>query len=368
MLDSRERFQLVVLDQLGEGVIVADADGKIVTVNRAAEEIHGRVKLDVPPDEYSETYELLTLDDEPYPSTQLPLAKAVNEGVTVIDAPWKIRRPDKSVVIAVGTARPIIDEDGEQIGAVLTMRDETLRYHAEQQLKEALRVKETLLYEVNHRVRNSLQVVSSIVSMHRHSVQDPDALEALENAGRRIDVITATHRSLYELGTHDWVDCTYLLPDLCKQIVETYQQQTQVSINVDARGTVILGVSHAVSLCLAVTELVTNACKYAFPERTTGEIHLLLDATGDDVHVRISDDGVGMDEAAADVAPQGIGTMIVSGLAHGIGADIARETSGSGTSFSIRFPRQAESLDQVQKAFVRDVDQIEDHWQLNRLA
>ena len=80
------------------------------------------------------------MDDEPYPSHELPLARAVG-GETVIDESWKIRRPDNSVVVATGTARPVLDDDGEQIGAVLTMRDDTLRHEAEKQLQEALALK-----------------------------------------------------------------------------------------------------------------------------------------------------------------------------------------------------------------------------------
>ena len=141
MENNREKIQLAVLDQLGEGIILADRDGKIVTVNRAAEVIHGRSKLDVEPDDYSDSYQLLTLDEEPYPPEKLPLTLAVKEARTVTDAPWKIRRPDGSIVIAVGTARPVFGSDGTQVASVLTMRDETARYHAEHKLKEALEVK-----------------------------------------------------------------------------------------------------------------------------------------------------------------------------------------------------------------------------------
>lgn len=130
MATTRDTFQNVVLDQLGEGVIVADAEGRIVSVNRSAEEIHGRIRLDVEPDEYTRSYALLTMDGEPFPPEQLPLSRAVQHGETITDAPWKIRRPDGSVVIAVGSARPVIDEDGRQIGTVLTMRAETLRFDA----------------------------------------------------------------------------------------------------------------------------------------------------------------------------------------------------------------------------------------------
>ncbi|WP_018147036.1 sensor histidine kinase [Henriciella marina] len=367
MSDYRERIELAVLDQLGEGVILADRDGKIVTVNRAAEVIHGRSQLDVEPDDYSDSYELLTLDDDPYPAEKLPLTQAVVHGRTVTDVPWKIKRPDGSVVIAVGTARPILDASGKQIAAVLTMRDETLRYHAEQSLKEALEVKETLLYEVNHRVRNSLQVVSSIVSMHMRTVKDADAREALEAARRRIDVITATHRSLYELGTHDWVDCSHLLPDLCKQVADTFSRDNAITLKCKKTGVIVLAVSQAVSLCLAVTELMINACKYAFDGRDGGRIELVLEASDDQIIVSVSDNGVGIKDPE-DGAKTGIGSMIVSSLAHSLDATIERKTGPDGTTFTISFAPKLDNRRPATGLPTSSVYSTLDHWESNRLA
>nr|WP_281177089.1 HigA family addiction module antitoxin [Belnapia moabensis] len=124
-----------VLGQLAEGVIVADAAGRITFVNDAAAQIHGVARLDVLPDAYSKTYHLLTEDGRTYPSAELPLARAVLRGETVTDARWRIRRPDGSEVLAVGSARPLLAVDRTQVGAVLTLRDETARDAAEQALR-----------------------------------------------------------------------------------------------------------------------------------------------------------------------------------------------------------------------------------------
>lgn len=340
MLSSIERFKAHVLDQLGEGVIVTDANGKILTVNRAAEEIHGRVRLDVPPDDYSDTYKLLTMQDEPFPTNELPLSRAVLKGETVTDAAWKIKRPDGSVVVAVGTARPVLDEDGKQVGAVLTMRDDTQRHHAEEGLKEALYLKEMLLFEVNHRVRNSLQIVSSIVSLPLQKLQDKEACEALRQTRDRVDVISATHRSLYELGTHDRVDCVKLLPGICSQIVETYKAGRGIKLTCDARGEIVLSISKAVSLCLAVTELLTNACKYAFDGRKNGRITLLIDGEGEEVMVSVMDDGIGIKQGAVDPSGTGIGTLLVDALTSVLGAQVDCETGSGGTRHTISFAQE----------------------------
>jgi PAS domain S-box-containing protein len=125
-----------VLRQIKEGVIVTDVIGTITFVNEAAATIHGVAQLNIQPNAYSETYHLFQEDGRPYPSYELPLARAVR-GETVVDARWRIRRPDGVDVLAVGTAQPLLNADGRRIGAILTLRDETARDKAERALKKS---------------------------------------------------------------------------------------------------------------------------------------------------------------------------------------------------------------------------------------
>lgn len=131
-----ERQQAAILGQLVEGVIVADAAGKLTFVNDAAARLHGVARLDVEPDQYSATYHLFTETGEPYPPNELPLARAVC-GETIEEARWRVHRPDGAEVLAVGSARPVFDKSGVQTGAVLTVRDETARDMAERVVRES---------------------------------------------------------------------------------------------------------------------------------------------------------------------------------------------------------------------------------------
>lgn len=139
--EARERADFTtatsaaILAQLAEGVIVTDAAGRITLVNKAAAEIHGVARLDVEPDAYSDTYHLYTEDGRPYPPRDLPLARAV-AGEMVRDARWRVRRPDGTEVLATGSALPLVSQDGAQIGAVLTVRDDTARDAAESALRD----------------------------------------------------------------------------------------------------------------------------------------------------------------------------------------------------------------------------------------
>jgi PAS domain S-box-containing protein len=111
-----------ILQQLIEGVIVTDVDGRITFVNDAASRLHGVAKLDVLPEGYSEMYHLYTEAGHPYPPSELPLSRAVLEDEIVTDARWRIRRSDGTEVLVEGNARPVYDEQGRKIAAVLTLR------------------------------------------------------------------------------------------------------------------------------------------------------------------------------------------------------------------------------------------------------
>lgn len=126
-----------ILSQLAEGVIVTDVGGRITYLNEAAVRMHGgEMQLGVGPAAYSVTYRLYTADGEPYPSEMLPLARAVLHGETVTEARWRIRWPDGAEVVAVGSAQPLRGLGGVQVGAVLTLRDETSRAVAEAALRD----------------------------------------------------------------------------------------------------------------------------------------------------------------------------------------------------------------------------------------
>lgn len=126
-----------ILGQLTEGVIVTDAAGQIIFVNDAAARLHGVTQLDVAPDDYTDTYHLLTETGAPYPPRELPLARAVLDGESTVDARWRIERPDGTQVRAIGSAKPISNDGQGAIGAVLTVRDDTERADVEDRLREA---------------------------------------------------------------------------------------------------------------------------------------------------------------------------------------------------------------------------------------
>jgi PAS domain S-box-containing protein len=126
-----------ILGQLGEGVLVCDATGTITYVNDAARRMHDASDLNLTPTQTSAAFELITEDGSPHAFEDLPLVRAALYGEHTTEARWRVRRTDGSEVIAVGNARPLIGPDGERMGAVLTLRDETDRIVAEHRISES---------------------------------------------------------------------------------------------------------------------------------------------------------------------------------------------------------------------------------------
>ncbi|HEY9879901.1 MAG TPA: PAS domain S-box protein, partial [Leptolyngbyaceae cyanobacterium] len=124
---SISRFAMerdAVLQQLLEGVIITDSEGRITFVNDAASRMHGVATLNISPENYTETYHLYTEDGSiPYPTSELPLSRAVFKNEIVTESRWRIRRSDGTEVLVEGNARPIYDEQGQKIAAVLTIRE-----------------------------------------------------------------------------------------------------------------------------------------------------------------------------------------------------------------------------------------------------
>lgn len=208
---------------------------------------------------------------------------------------------------------------------------------AEREVRAARDRAETMLREVNHRVGNSLQLVSSFVALQARTVTDPAAQAALNDTQARIEAVAQVHRRLYNSPDVERVELRDYLDDLLDQLGQ--------SLPVAARGIALtlsaeplsVATDKAVSLGVIVTELVTNAVKYAYPEGEGGEIRVRLarlpDGSGELV---VEDDGAGFGEA---VAPKGggLGRTIVKAMAASLETEIAYEAGGPGARARLRF-------------------------------
>ena len=217
----------------------------------------------------------------------------------------------------------------------------TLSHAREQsQMRAALREKETLLKEIHHRVKNNLQVVSSLLSLQQSHTEDPRALDALQQSRDRVLAMASLHEFLYQSKDLSRVDTRAYLSHLVSVLVESYRLGTRVEVTL-AIEDVPLDLDQAIPCGLIINELVTNALKYAFRDERTGHLTVSLREEGDSMALQVADDGVGLPPSVDGATPTTLGLQLVQLLGEQLGGvvHISREV---GTSFLVTFRRSAQ--------------------------
>ncbi len=207
---------------------------------------------------------------------------------------------------------------------------EHLKAAAETGLRASNARLEALLAEVNHRVANSLQIVSAMVRMQSSALTDASARTALEDTQRRITAIAQVHRRLYTGDDVESVDMQAYLTALVDELAQTWSTDERRRILTLAAEPIQLPPDRAVSLGVIVTELVSNACKYAYPAGS-GEVRVALSRDGDARFLlAVEDDGVGTDGT---IAPggTGVGTKLIRAMAQSLQSIVEYDAAHAGT-------------------------------------
>jgi two-component sensor histidine kinase len=241
-------------------------------------------------------------------------------------------------------------EDSEadhcETGARLSAELESLRVldereeleNAKRALEESGRQKDLPLREVDHRIRNSLQVVSSV--LHLQARTAGPAASQFHAAAARVAAIAMVHKRLYKYGDVGSVELDRYLIDLCHGLAAASGSASQGGVNISETDPVIVNADMAVSVGLIVNELVTNAIKHSGPIGEGGEVRVSLRATNDCFSISVLDSGEG--PIAAQALP-GLGTQIVETLARQIEATITRERLAPGYKITVMVPLHAGS-------------------------
>jgi two-component sensor histidine kinase len=206
---------------------------------------------------------------------------------------------------------------------------------AEDELRASNARLEALLAEVNHRVANSLQLVSAMVRMQASALSDPAAKNALDDTQRRITAIAQVHRRLYTGGEVESVDMQEYLAALVDELRYTWSSDALPRTLTLAAEPIRLPTDRAVSLGVIVTELVSNACKYAYPA-SSGEVRVsLCEADAGTFLLAVEDDGVGL---SGEIAPggTGIGTKLIRAMAQSLQSAIKYDPAWRGTRATLK--------------------------------
>ena len=233
------------------------------------------------------------------------------------------RRKDGSLVEVALTVSPIRNGSA-LVGHAFIARDVSAQKAAERQIKSSLREKVVLLKEVHHRVKNNLQVISSLLNLQAAKIKDPVALEMFRDSQDRVRSIAFFHEHVYQSKDLSRVDLGSYLRTLADHLLKSYGgSRGRVKMSVLTDEHVGLGVDKAIPCGLIVNELVSNALKHGFREGQAGTISVELRATSrSDLLLAVADDGVGLPAGHSLGKAQTLGHQLVLTLIKQLGGHL----------------------------------------------
>ena len=268
-----------------------------------------------------------------------------------------IRRAVNVIVQGQGVRYGVLEVDSTEPGK-FTDRDITFlqgaanilgmaleRQHREQVLNDALERQKLLIKEIDHRVKNSLQLVASMLSLQ--AVDDAACGERLQEASKRITAIARAHDRLQQTENIKEIEMTNYLSAICRDRADA-TSNVEITFEAKSEGTkrtILLDTDRAITMALAVTELVLNAAKHAYPNGGRGRIWVCLREHNDQIAVSVRDEGRGL-PPDYDGAHQGagFGTRLVGAFVKQMRGQLRVNRLQRGTEFVIEIPRSLQAL------------------------
>lgn len=229
-------------------------------------------------------------------------------------------------------------KDSKQRTTTLTqVRDITEQQQAEEQIKSSLHEKEVLLREIHHRVKNNLQIISSLLNLQSQHVEDSKALEMFTESRLRVRSMAMVHEKLYRSDDLSRVDFKDYVRSLSYHLFQMYGvTPDKVTLDMDIED-VLLDINTAIPCGLLVSELISNALKHAFPEGRTGAVTVKMKPIENgDIELRVSDNGVGLEGGLDIKNTESFGLQLVDMLTEQLQGTLSIDRNG-GTTFTIRF-------------------------------
>ena len=234
---------------------------------------------------------------------------------------------------------PISSDDAQNEISCIAY-DITERKEIDRAIRLALKEKEVLLKEVHHRVKNNLQVISSLMSLQRSFVKDPTLVQVLEESQSRIATMSYIHESLYRHTDFSSISFADYLQRLSTNLIHSYSTpDCEVTLQ-SAFEDVYLTLDQAIPSGLIVNELVSNALKYAFKGRKRGVVFLRVAKLDGRIEIEVRDDGVGLPEDFSLNKNESLGLYLIQALSEQLEAKLVVESTKDGrkgSSFLISF-------------------------------
>ena len=334
--DSRQRIETLVSNLPGMAYRCQnDADWTMIYISAGSEMVTG-----YRPDELIGVADrsflgLVHVDDRD--SLRENRASSIDAGTECRNI-YRIVGKANQVRWVLDSASGVLADDGTVKFIDGFIQDITESRGIEEQIKASLREKEAMLKEIHHRVKNNLQIVSSLLNLQIERVSDSLTLEALRESQNRVRSMALVHETLYRSGNLGRIDLAEYISALCAHLFRSFGVDStfiQLTLNVVNTS---LDMERAIPLGLITNELVSNALKYAFPRGRSGVIRVDFQIASEDSYVLIvADDGIGLPEAFDSKQPTSLGLQLTRDLVQQL-SGILTIVRTPGTAFHISFP------------------------------
>lgn len=210
------------------------------------------------------------------------------------------------------------------------------RYLAQEKIKQSLKEKEVLLREIHHRVKNNMQIISSLLSLQSNSMLDEKYKELFKESQNRIISMALIHEKLYLSRDIERIDFKEYIDDLARSLFQSYEVYGNIELRINVND-VYLGIDFAIPCGLIINELVTNSIKYGFPDGRKGIISILIKSNDTGyVELEVNDNGVGIPEGFDISKTTSLGLHLVTLLSDQLNGEISWD-GNDGTKFKIKF-------------------------------
>lgn len=325
------------LDHIPVAILVSRVRGelaRIIYCNRAYSEMSGEACSAIEGKDWSI---LDSFHEDENPEQKLGVATSIGDdflGVFRKDV-------DGKTVLVEAYAGSILKDDGSENYRIAALVDISDRDRMQrEQMRQQVRDKDMLLKELQHRVKNNLQLVIALIRLEARQVREGGAVD-LDSLARRVEALSLLYRALSPEGVTDEIDLGHYLSEIASALMKSHGTDgIRLEINVE---NCPVSVNTAMPAGLVVNEVITNAFKYAFNDQQTGTITIRCLRSGDRYHVEVEDDGVGLPVGMVWPAPGKISGLMVQSLRENTGGDIKVESTpraGVKVFFSIKAPLQ----------------------------
>ncbi|MCX8159428.1 MAG: PAS domain S-box protein [Candidatus Saccharicenans sp.] len=322
-LAAQQALLQTVLDSADDIIFIMDKDYRILLFNQAAERHFGLLPAEVAGKNFADIY-----PPEGWPAARERFNRVLRGEIVREDVHLEFR--GKKMILSV-TEVPLRNETGEIYGLCGIAREVSLRVELERALESSLKEKEALLREIHHRVKNNMQIISSLLNLQAYHVGNPELTAILKDCQNRIRSMAMIHEHLYKSTNLARINFADYLNRLLVHLYNVHHQsQQKVKLETQLEP-VEMDIGTAIPLGLLASELISNSFKHAFPGERSGRVRIIFQAlVPSGFRLEISDDGVGLPESFNLESGRTFGLQLVGLLRDQIGAKLEVDrTSGA---------------------------------------